>query len=293
MNRMEKTMNGLKLKTGWTILLLVLFFFGTQAAQAAAYSGGDGSIGDPYQIATAADLITLSQTSGDWAKHFIQTADIEFDKDKANVDWNADGVEYGVDQSGFTPIGNISVHFTGSYDGAGHAISNLFVDIEKTSSSAYAGLFGYVDTSAELKNIALINADISSSSSSGYSYAGGLAGYIVTGNITNCYATGSVYSSSSSDTLYAGGLAGDISGTIANSYATGSVYSFASNYSYAGGLAGRFIGNITDSYATGSVSSSSSNRQSYAGGIAGYIVTGNITNKDRSCEERTTILSDC
>ncbi len=269
-------MNRLKLKAGWIIFLAVLFFFGAPAVWAADYSGGDGSEASPYQIATAADLITLSRTSGDWAKHYIQTADIEFDANEALVDWDADGNPDGIDTSGFTPIGNGSSNFTGSYDGDGHTISNLFIDIDGTSSSTYVGLFGYVNTSGELKSIALINVDISSSSSSANSYAGGLAGYI-RGNITNSYATGSVFSSSSSYNSYAGGLAGRIHGDIINGYATGSVSSFSSSSyrSYAGGLAGYATGDITNSYATGSIFSSS--YSSYAGGLAGYI-RANITN---------------
>ena len=45
---------------------------------AGAYSGGGGTSDDPYKVATTSDLIQLSNTSGDWGKHFIQTADIKF-----------------------------------------------------------------------------------------------------------------------------------------------------------------------------------------------------------------------
>ena len=34
---------------------------------------------DPYQIATAADLIALGETPDDYDKHFILTADIDLD----------------------------------------------------------------------------------------------------------------------------------------------------------------------------------------------------------------------
>ena len=42
----------------------------------AKYSGGTGEPNDPYQIATAADLIALGETPEDYDKHFILTADI-------------------------------------------------------------------------------------------------------------------------------------------------------------------------------------------------------------------------
>jgi len=43
------------------------------------YSGGSGTPDDPYQIATAADLIALGGTPEDYDKHFILTADIDLD----------------------------------------------------------------------------------------------------------------------------------------------------------------------------------------------------------------------
>jgi hypothetical protein len=45
----------------------------------AKYSGGTGEPNDPYQIATAADLIALGETPADYDKHFILTADIDLD----------------------------------------------------------------------------------------------------------------------------------------------------------------------------------------------------------------------
>ncbi|HEC03431.1 MAG TPA: rhodanese-like domain-containing protein, partial [Phycisphaerales bacterium] len=43
------------------------------------YSGGAGTPEDPYQIATAADLIALGEDPNDYDKHFILTADIDLD----------------------------------------------------------------------------------------------------------------------------------------------------------------------------------------------------------------------
>ncbi len=45
----------------------------------AQYSGGTGDPNDPYQIATAEDLIALGETPEDYDKHFILTADIDLD----------------------------------------------------------------------------------------------------------------------------------------------------------------------------------------------------------------------
>lgn len=45
----------------------------------AKYSGGTGEPNDPYQIATAVDLIALGEDANDYDKHFILTADIDLD----------------------------------------------------------------------------------------------------------------------------------------------------------------------------------------------------------------------
>jgi hypothetical protein len=48
-------------------------------ADTAKYSGGTGEPNDPYQIATAADLIALGEDPNDYGKHFILMADIDLD----------------------------------------------------------------------------------------------------------------------------------------------------------------------------------------------------------------------
>jgi len=40
-------------------------------------SGGTGRQNDPYQIATADDLMLLSESPGDYKKHFILTAEMQ------------------------------------------------------------------------------------------------------------------------------------------------------------------------------------------------------------------------
>ncbi|MDR2887836.1 MAG: hypothetical protein LBV26_07560, partial [Bacteroidales bacterium] len=98
------------------------------------------------------------------------------------------------------------------------------------------------------------------------SVAGSLAG-AATGDITGCYATGSVTVGNNTG----GGLVGSYNtGVITNSYATGSV----SGKSHIGGLLGwQSSGSIENSYATGSV-----NGVSHAGGFLGYQAGGNIEN---------------
>ncbi len=197
--------------------------------------------------------------------------------------------------TGFQPIGNCGadgmcgdnpftpedeslddIGFTGTLDGKGFTISGLTINMNLTSGNSATGLFG-VTLGANIRNIGLLNVDISSSSSSSsdssfsyfyYSAAGGLVGFNI-GSIANSYSTGNISSSS-----YAGGLVGDnTDGSIANSYSTGNAFSSSSDSSWASSLvAYNFSGSITNSYSTGNVSSSTES------GLAGDNFGGSITN---------------
>ncbi|MCT7481313.1 GLUG motif-containing protein [Aliarcobacter cryaerophilus] len=179
-----------------------------------------------------------------------------------------DTANWGIE--GWNPIGNFSNRFTGTFDGLGFAISNLYINRPDTN---FVGLFGYTNN-ATIKNIGLKNVGIT-----GENYTGGLVGYNEGGTISNSYATGTV-SGHSSGGSYVGGLVGynANSGTISNSYATGTVGGDSSGGSYVGGLVGENVGTITNSYATGTVGGGSGGR-SYAGGFVGYNAnSGTITN---------------
>src|SRR4030042_1453759 len=107
-----------------TLLKIIIFSLSLPAY--AKYSGGTGEPNDPYQIATAADLIALGETPEDYDKHFILTADIDLDPnlpgrkvfDKAVI---APGILGGLGSKFWgTP-------FTGVFDGNSHTISHLTV----------------------------------------------------------------------------------------------------------------------------------------------------------------------
>jgi hypothetical protein len=63
-----------RFRTSLTVSLLLLANLSIVHAE---YSGGSGTAEDPYQIATAADLIALDETPDDYDKHFILTADTD------------------------------------------------------------------------------------------------------------------------------------------------------------------------------------------------------------------------
>ena len=185
--------------------------------------------------------------------------------------------------TGWVPVGddpdpfdsNTTTQFTGSLDGGGYTISNLYVYMKRTSGHAYGGLFGYTGTGAEIKNVGLTDVYVHVSNTGTTTNGGGLVAWNI-GTITNSYATGSVTFSSSGETN-AGGLVGFNRARIVNSYAASSVtFSSQPSPSFNGGLVGNNFGAISNSYATGSVTFSSSS--SHSGGLVGYNSGGSITN---------------
>ena len=176
--------------------------------------------------------------------------------------------------TGWVPVGDASddtdaTRFTGSLDGNGYIIMNLYTYVKATSEATYTGLFGVTGGSAEIKNLGLKGIYVNdSSTSTDASYTGGLAG-INRGAIINSYATGSV--TASSDNPLVGGLVGNNRGSIINSYATSSVT--ASGITpYSGGLVGENGGAIINSYATGEVTGMCTSTFSFeinGGGLVG------------------------
>jgi len=172
--------------------------------------------------------------------------------------------------------------FRGTFEGNDHIIRNLDVNMP---AGRYVGLFGYVDSGADIRNIGVEDAEIA-----GEDDVGGLVGRNI-GAISNCTVVGSV---SSEDDV--GGLVGLNKGAISNCCAAGSVngdrnvggltgYNFegAINNSYCtGSVSGRYSvgglvgiderGTIGNCYATGPVSGDSS-----LGGLLGYDDNGNVT----------------
>ena len=232
------------------LLLLAAFGFSVRlnAQTATAPSTGDGSSGTPYEIATWENLYWISQDISRWNKHYIQTADIDLSTaSPAITGWDSN--------QGWTPIGNGTTQFTGSYDGQGFTINGLYIN---RPSTIYAGLFGRIANST-ISNLGVTDVNITA-----YANVGGLVGRSDGSSVQNSYSTGSV---SGINTI--GGLVGYIlsSSIMQNSYSTCSVSASSGNI---GGLVGYNHGStVQNSYSTGSVSG-----YNYIGGFVGYIETG-------------------
>ena len=161
--------------------------------------------------------------------------------------------------SGWTPVGNNANQFSGTLNGRDHVISNLTVNI----SADYAGLFGYTDATAEVRDVGLSDVNVR-----GSNRCGGLVG-LNHGSINNSYATGET-----TGTSIVGGLVGQNTdtGTISNSYTAGTT---TSNASVSGGLVGYSLGTISNSYATGAVTANTGT----VGGLIGFNdSSGSISN---------------
>ncbi|MCX5646608.1 MAG: hypothetical protein NTZ17_18295 [Phycisphaerae bacterium] len=213
------------------------FVFTLDAVAQRKYSGGSGTAQDPYQIATAADLILLGETPGDYDKYFILTADIDLDPslpgrkvfDRAVI-------------GRVIPLSGEWQPFYGVFDGAGRKISHVTI-----RGREYVGLFGILERGAEVKNLGVVDVNIVASEGS----AGGLGGWNY-GHLTNCYSTGAV----SGTGWFVGGLVGyNRAGALTDCYSRAAV----SGTRNVGGLVGGngshygFGGPVTRCYSTGAV----------------------------------------
>ena len=183
----------------------------------------------------------------------------------------------------WTPIGNDSNQYKGTFDGDGHTITGLKVDIQ-SDNTIYAGLFGFLGEGGTIKNVSLTDSKITYSGN--HVYVGGVCGWNDYGTIENCYNTGDVSGTGTSSYGYVsvGGVCGwNYYGTIENCYNTGEVSGEATGSygcAYVGGVCGlNDYGTIENCYNTGEVSGTgtSSYGHVYVGGVCGWN-TGTIEN---------------
>jgi hypothetical protein len=182
---------------------------------------------------------------------------------------------------GWQPIGT----FTGTFDGQGYKIRDLFIYRPDEDD---VGLFGYVGGRIEDigvtnvtvngnynvgclvgRNYGAVNNSYSTGNVHGTADVGGLVGQNSYGTVSDSYSTGSVTATSWPYAGAAGGLVGanSYSGAVINSYSTGSV----TGDRYIGGLVGvnSWDSTVSDSYSTGSVTGDMN-----VGGLVGYISDG-------------------
>ncbi len=185
-------------------------------------------------ITTCADLQNINNdlTADYYLANNIDCADTS--------SWNSN--------SGFLPIGTQSTPFTGTFDGQGYEIQNLFID---RSASNNIAVFSYID-SARISNLSLTSLDIT-----GNNTTAGLVANMNNSIISDCSSAGSI---TGNDTV--GGLIGITTGVskILKSFANTTLNA----HDTAGGLVGNNNAKILKSYATGSITANDN-----VGGLVG------------------------
>ena len=180
----------------------------------------------------------------------------------------------------------IATSFTGRFEGLGNKISNLTVTDALDSN---VGLFSEIGTGGTVRDLLLVNADVSGTSNSGSVGAlaavnyGTIDNVGVTGTVTGGFEesvgglvggqfpAGSIFNSDALDSVTSGygsntgGLVGEGQGSIVDSYAEGKVV--AGYNSDIGGLEGFDNGSVTSSHASGTVNGGYT---SQVGGLVGY-----------------------
>ena len=116
----------MKIWTVWTILILSLIL--QPSVLFAEFAGGTGEPNDPYQIATAEQLIAIGSDRDLLQKSFILMADIDLDPNLPGGSIFKDAlIAQDTDES---VNGHRSSSFDGVFDGNGHTISNMHIEGE-------------------------------------------------------------------------------------------------------------------------------------------------------------------
>lgn len=180
-------------------------------------------------IASAEELIAFAQSVNDGTSYANETIVLANDIDLENEEW--------------TPIGNASAKFSGTFDGNGKTISNLKITrgLENIGANNRIGLFGVSTSSAVLKNFTVNNADVSGSLNVAVVLGGG----------------------------------GGAEAKISNVHVSGKIEVYG--YRYVGAILGKGYSTIENCSVIGDSAETSYVRITggYAGGVVGYMGEGN------------------
>lgn len=184
---------------------------------------GAGTENDPYQISTLTDLAALRDAvnggNNQNGTYFKMTANIDL----------------GGEENPWESIGKGGKSFTGTFDGAGHTISGLYLNSSSIGrADRGAGLFTSVGQDGSVKNLT-VEGEINPTGLE-RSSIGGVVGVNNGGTISSC--TGSVDITGSVDSNVGGIVGSSESGTIENCCNTGSINVTGSVDSNVGGIVG-------------------------------------------------------
>ena len=294
------------LRFRWLIIAVMVLAFVPKTVQAQLTVTpekpllGDGSEGNPYQIANEKNLYWFAdKVNNNYQTSIcaVLTANITVNMNLLNDDGRVDNV-YNV--YSWTPIDG----YEGTFDGRGFTISGLYCN--EDSQGGDIGLFGYVE-GANIKNVGVKDSyfhgiltvgGVCGSNAGGtitncynagtvsiygsiydsYPYVGGVCGWNNNGTITNCYNAGTVSGTAIGEDVPVSGVCGFNNGTITNCYNTGKVSGERDGHSNVGGVCGLNYKTITNCYNTGEVSGKGNVTSVDIGGVCGTNSAGTIKN---------------
>ncbi|MBR4152436.1 MAG: hypothetical protein IKT98_05700, partial [Selenomonadaceae bacterium] len=166
-------------------------FNGVKTISGLTYNAADGGY---YEISSIDDLQTLATYVNAGNKCEGLTFKVTATIDLSEI-------------TNFTPIGNFSNRFKGTFDGQGNTISGLTISGLTSNGDWEVGLFDYVDTGGTVKDVTLINVNVT-----GDEKVGAVVG-VNYGTVTGCKVSGSV-NGTSSESTYIGGVVGVNYGTV-------------------------------------------------------------------------------
>jgi len=242
--------------------------------QFTVWTGGVGSIATANAPATTITMNRNYAITANFYKQEIQNwYDLDAIRNKLNGNYslvnNLDSTTIGYEElaspaanegKGWQPIGTHDDPFTGSFDGQGYEIRDLFIN---RPDEGQVGLFGRgAKFEGVIEHVGVVNATVTGGGNVGL-LLGRNSGY----NVGNSYSGGSVTGNGN-----VGGLVGRNEGDVSNSYSTSSV---SGGYDNIGGLVGvnSMWGNVNDSYSSGTVSGDSA-----VGGLVGNNFYGSVSN---------------
>ena len=254
----------------------------TPSAAMPSYSGGSGTEADPWLISTADDLKTLAGTVNNGEDYKDQYFIITDDIDLQNVSW--------------TPIGDGTNDFCGTFDGQGNTIFNVAIGtVEDPLQAEVFGLFGSLSGTIQNLNLDTLSINGLPAFSSPYliAYAGALVGY-AGGVIENCHSTNAsvIIHTPSDSAMYKmygiGGLMGYAArgSQISECSVSGSIKDLTGIDGMVGGFIGGMGETATIKYSRADVALNV--KSDYGGSdVGGFIGKGNGDNNP------ATVISNC
>ena len=244
-------------------------------------SSGDGSVGNPYKISTAAELAwfrdEVNNGRNDICAKIADGVKIIDLKDFCHAKDAATNTE----ELSWAPIGNDSNPFYGTFDGNGKTISNLYIN----ATSDNTGFFGYADA-GRINNITFDNAKVNSTETNITGILAGKAVSCMIDNIktmANCsvegkesvggiagYAEGNIINSENHAKVNGTGIVGGIVGVYACSY--NSITSCA-NYGAVTG-SGYCVGGLVGNFFSGTIQNSANYGDVTGGNLVGNLIGG-------------------